>query len=74
MTIKQNSRIPKLFGQNLKKIRLKKKMSQGDIARALGVDRSYISGVERGVRNPSLKNIERIARALGVDLSELLEI
>lgn len=74
MPIKRNNKIPKLFGKRLKEIRTKKKMSQGDIARALGVDRSYISGVERGVRNPSLKNIERIARALGVDLSELLEI
>ena len=74
MAIKKNDKIPKLFGQKLKEIRAKKKMSQGDIARALSVDRSYISGIERGVRNPSLKNIERLARALNVELSELLEI
>lgn len=48
-------------------------MSQGDIARALGVHRSYISGLERGVINPTLTNIERIARALSVDIGKLLE-
>ena len=48
-------------------------MSQGDIARALGVHRSYISGLERGVRNPTLLNIGRLAKAVGVELSKLLE-
>lgn len=48
-------------------------MSQGDIARALNVHRSYISGIERGVRNPSLKNIDRFARALDIDISELFK-
>lgn len=74
MPIKQDNKVPKLFGKRLREIRQKKKKSQGDIAKALGVDRSYISGIERGVRNPSLKNIERIARALNVEPSELLEI
>ena len=59
--------------ERLKKIRHEKGMSQGDIARKLGVHRSYISGIERGVRNPTVKNVERIAVALGVSPHTLLQ-
>ena len=61
------------LGQNLKRIRTKKKMSQGDIARALEVHRAYISGIETGKRNPTLATIEKLAHALGVSASELLK-
>ena len=54
-------------------MRQEKGMSQGDIARKLGVHRSYISGIERGVRNPTIKNIEKIATALGVSPHTLLQ-
>ena len=60
------------FGQKVRKIRLQKKMSQGDIARTLGVHRTYISGLERGVRNPSLLTIQKVAKALGVDAKKLI--
>ncbi len=73
MTIGKSKTISKKFGQRLKELRSQKKMSQGDIARALGVHRAYISGLERGVRNPTLANIERIAKALGIEVSKLLE-
>jgi len=62
---------PKL-GLNLKRIRTKK-MSQGDIARALEVHRAYVSGIETGKRNPTLATIEKLATALGVSASELLK-
>jgi len=61
------------FGKALREIRLKKKMSQGDIARKLGVHRSYISGLERGKRNPSLLTIKKMAKAIGVEPKDLLE-
>ena len=61
------------LGERLKKIRLEKGMSQGDIAKKLGVHRSYISGIERGIRNPTVKNVEKLADALGVDVSELFK-
>ncbi|MFA4818399.1 MAG: helix-turn-helix transcriptional regulator [Patescibacteria group bacterium] len=61
------------LGERLKKVRQEKGMSQGDIARKLGVHRSYISGIERGVRNPTIKNIEKIATALGVSPHTLLQ-
>jgi len=61
------------LGQNLKKIRTKKKMSQGDIARALGVDRGYISNIENGKKNPTLATLQKIANALGVEVDNLLK-
>jgi len=61
------------LGNNLKKIRIKKGMSQGDISRSLNMDRAYLSGIENGKRNPTLSNIEKIAKALGVSTSELLK-
>ena len=73
MGITKSKTISKKFGKSLRRIRLEKRMSQGDVARALGVHRSYISGLERGVRNPTLLNIERLAKGLGVELSKLLE-
>jgi transcriptional regulator with XRE-family HTH domain len=61
------------FGKALREIRLKKKLSQGDIAKKLGVHRSYISGLEHGKRNPSLLTIKKMAKAIGVEPKELLE-
>lgn len=61
------------LGQNLKRIRTKKKMSQGDIARALEVHRAYISGIESGKRNPTIATIQRLADALGISADELLK-
>ncbi|OIP06080.1 XRE family transcriptional regulator [Candidatus Berkelbacteria bacterium CG_4_9_14_3_um_filter_39_23] len=57
------------FGQKVREIRLKKKMSQGDIARILDVHRSYISGLERGVINPSLLTIQKVAKALNLNIN-----
>lgn len=63
----------KQFGKKVRKIRLQKKMSQGDVAKILDVHRSYISGIERGVRNPSLTTIEKVAKALGVPKETLVK-
>ncbi|KKU94219.1 MAG: Sse9I control protein [Candidatus Jorgensenbacteria bacterium GW2011_GWA1_48_13] len=60
------------FGKKLREIRLKKGKSQGDVAKVLGVHRSYISGLERGARNPSLLTVQKVAKALGVSPKELL--
>ena len=63
----------KKLAANMRKIRARKKMSQGDICRALGVDRAYISTIESGKQNPTLATIEKIAHALGVSVDELLK-
>jgi transcriptional regulator with XRE-family HTH domain len=57
----------KIFGKNLRKARLASGHSQESLAAESKIDRTYISGIERGVRNPSLDYIERLADALGVD-------
>ena len=61
------------LGQNMKRIRAKKKMSQGDITRALEVDRGYISNIENGKKNPTIATIQKLANALGVSADELLK-
>ena len=66
-------KISEQLGRNMKRIRSKKKMSQGDIARALEVDRGYISNIENGKKNPTLATIQKLANALGVSADELLK-
>lgn len=61
------------FGQQLRAVRESKKISQEDLASDSGVGRSYLSGVERGKRNVALFNICRLAKALGVHPSDLLD-
>ncbi len=61
------------FGKKLREARLKKKLSQGDVAKILGVHRTYISGLERGRRNPSLLTVQKIAKALSVPVENLLK-
>jgi transcriptional regulator with XRE-family HTH domain len=63
----------KKLGQNMKRIRVAKQMTQGDICRKLGVDRAYISNVESGNKNPTLSTITKLAKALGVSVDELLK-
>jgi len=65
--------ISKQFGQRARTIRLKQGFSQGDVAKRMNVHRSYISSIERGVRNPSLKVIQRIAKALEVPMEKLIK-
>lgn len=67
------NKISTKLGQNLKKIRTQKKMSQGDIARTLGVDRGYISNIENGKKNPTLATIAKLAKALGISVDILLK-
>ena len=57
----------------MKRIRLAKQMTQGDICRKLGVDRAYISNVESGNKNPTLSTITKLAKALSVSVDELLK-
>ena len=60
------------FGKKLREARLKKKLSQEGVAKILGVHRSYISGLERGRRNPSLLTVQKVAKALNISPKELL--
>ncbi len=65
--------ISKKLGQNIKKIRISKEMSQGDICRVLDMDRSYMSAIESGKKNITISQLERLAQALGVSVDKLLK-
>jgi transcriptional regulator with XRE-family HTH domain len=65
--------IVKKFGLKVKKVRLSKQMSQGDLAKKLGVGPTYISQIERGMQNVSLRGIEKIAKALNTQANELIK-
>lgn len=60
-------------GNKIKHVREKVNMSQKDLAYSADLDRSYIASVESGQRNISIMNLEKIANALGVTLSELFK-
>ncbi len=61
------------FGEAVRKSRVRVGLTQEDLAERSGIDRSYIGGVERGERNPTLVVICKIADGLGIQLAELLE-
>jgi len=65
------SMIQKQFGERLRKLRLARNLSQEELAFKARMHRTYLGGIERGERNPSLKNIEAIAKALDITLSQL---
>jgi len=74
MLIKNNlmeNKAVQKFGKNMKKIRVAKKMSQGDIYRATKIERAYISNLESGKQNPTLETIAKIAKALEVEIGDL---
>ena len=60
-------------GLNLKRLREARELSQEELAFSCGLHRTYVSGIERGVRNPTVKVLERIAKALEVPTARLLD-
>ena len=59
------------FGRHIRHMRALRGSTQEEVAHRAGVHVTYLSGIERGVRNPSLKNIRAIAKALGASTAEL---
>ena len=58
-------------GLNVQDLRRAKGLTQEDLAARAEIHQTYLSGVERGKRNPSLDVLERLAKALGADLDEV---
>ncbi len=67
------SQTSKTLGSNIKRLRLRRKMSQGDICRAIEMDRSYMSAIEGGKVNVTLVVLEKLAKALDVSVDERLK-
>ena len=69
----QQEQVKKRFGARVRQLRkaMAGKVSQEKLAFAAELDRSYVSGIERGKKNLSLVNIQRLANALGVGAGEL---
>ena len=66
-------RIFQKFGTILKEKRKEKELTREELADRAGIHRTYVAGIEGGHRNPSLKNIYRLAKALGIKINEFFE-
>lgn len=65
--------ICKLVGKNIRRLREDKDWSQEQLAAETGLHRTYISGIERGVRNPTVTIIAKVAEQLGVKPEDILK-
>ena len=65
--------IQQAFGNNIRRCRMIKGWTQEALSEKTGLHRTYISGLERGVRNPSLEIIQNIAHTLDIEASVLLQ-
>lgn len=65
--------IKRKFGEKVRQLRLAKKLSQEALALESGIDRTYISDIEKGERNVSITIIEKLAIALNVSISSMFE-
>jgi transcriptional regulator with XRE-family HTH domain len=64
--------VQKRFGKRVREIREGKDISQEKLGELAGLHRTYVSTLERGLRNVSLVNIEKLATALGVTMADLV--
>ncbi|WP_315774689.1 MULTISPECIES: helix-turn-helix transcriptional regulator [unclassified Bradyrhizobium] len=60
-----------LLAWNLRRWRVRRELSQEQLAVDADVNRTYVSGVERGVENPTIELLERLAKALSIELADL---
>jgi len=63
--------ITRQLGKRIKELRMAKNLSQEKFALLIEMDRTYFSSVEAGKRNISVRNIEKIAKGLGITIEEL---
>lgn len=61
------------LGLNVRKNREAREFTQEKLAEKSGLDPTYISDIERGLRNPGIKNVAKLAKALGLTTSELCQ-
>lgn len=71
--MEMRDRCLRLLGLNLRRLREAKELTQERLGERAELDPTYISGIERGVRNPSFVSLLRVSKALGVSIAELCE-
>ncbi|WP_251959360.1 helix-turn-helix domain-containing protein [Nostoc commune] len=71
MNKKSELDINQRFGKAIRRRRREMDLSQEELAERAQLHRTYISSIERGQRNPSLENIEKLAKALNISISAL---
>ncbi len=69
--MRKNAALPKNLGHKIQKRRLKQDLTQEELAGMIGISRAYMGYIEQGRAAPSLEVLEKIAKALKVDLREL---
>lgn len=69
-----SKKLSKAFGKAFRQARKKRGLSQLDVSAASDVDRTYLSEIERGLKNPSLDTIVRLADAVGISASDLVRM
>jgi len=72
MTVDVNPKSQQEFGRKLREIREKRRLSQDEIAKLIGISITYYAGIERGEENPTFAVLERIFKTLKVKSSEIL--
>lgn len=60
------------FGKVVREVRLQRRLSQEILAERAQLDRTFVSMIERGIRNPTLETAKRLANALGIRLSKMI--
>ena len=67
------STISERLGTNIRRIRLEKGFTQKEFCKKVGLDAAYLSNIENGNMNPTVATVEKIAKALGVQVDELMK-
>ncbi|HEY5236815.1 MAG TPA: helix-turn-helix transcriptional regulator [Rhizomicrobium sp.] len=62
-----------VVARNLRRLRVLRSLSQENLAVDAGVDRTYVSRLERGIENPTIAVLERLSIAMDVDIAELFD-
>lgn len=71
--MRKNAKLPKTLGKRIQKARKSRGLTQEDLAYKVGISRAYMGYIEQGRNMPSVEILEKIAKTLGVKISDLFE-
>ena len=70
--MRKNAKLPKILGKRVRRYRHKKGLTQEDVAFKVGISRAYMGYIEQGRNVPSLEVLQKVAKAIGAKLSDLV--